>query len=104
LIAKQTTSSVDIATGPRWNEPGHETLAPESMIHRHLNHQELTLAAIDDIIGRGKRKDWEALRTAVLATPALLGKVRRVCRAHVGDPYEQRHHFWMHYAEAHSPA
>jgi hypothetical protein len=34
------------------------------MIHRHLNHQELSLAAIDDVIGRGKRKDWEDLRLA----------------------------------------
>jgi hypothetical protein len=28
------------------------------MLHRHLNHQQLTLAAIDDVIARGKRRDW----------------------------------------------
>jgi len=27
------------------------------MLHRHLTHQQYTLAAIDDIIARGKRQD-----------------------------------------------
>lgn len=31
------------------------------MLHRHLNHQRLTLAAIDDLIARGCRADWERL-------------------------------------------
>ena len=70
------------------------------MIHRHLNHQELSLAGIDDVISRGKREDWEQLREAVLADKALLEKVLQVARAHVADPRAQRYHFWMHYAEA----
>ncbi|MEI2691809.1 MAG: hypothetical protein V9H69_19750 [Anaerolineae bacterium] len=28
------------------------------MQHRHLTHEQYTLAAIDDIIARGKRRDW----------------------------------------------
>jgi hypothetical protein len=36
------------------------------MEHRHLNHHEYTLAAIDDIIGPGKRQDWATLRAAAL--------------------------------------
>jgi hypothetical protein len=72
------------------------------MIHRHLNnHEELSLAAIDDVISRGKRKDWEELRLSVLGNPAYLGKIQQVCRAHISDPRAQRHHFWMHYAERH---
>jgi len=74
------------------------------MIHRHLNHQELSLAAIDDVISRGQRKDWEELRLAVLANPALLEKVQQICRARIADPYAQRYHFWMHYAEEHRGA
>jgi len=74
------------------------------MIHRHLNHQELSLAAIDDVIARGKRKDWEDLRLAVLANPEFLAKVQQVCRARIADPRAQRHHFWMHYAEEHLAA
>ena len=70
------------------------------MIHWHLNHRGLNLAAIDDVIGRGKRKDWEELRLAVLTSPVCLEKVQRVCRAHIGDPRAQRYHFWMHYATA----
>lgn len=71
------------------------------MLHRHLNHQVLTLAAIDDVISRGKRRDWSELRQAVLRNPPLLAKVLRVCQAHVSDPYAQRYHFWKNYAEQH---
>jgi len=74
------------------------------MIHRHLNHQELSLAAIDDVISRGKRRDWEELRLAVLGNRVLLEKIQQVCRAHIADPRAQRHHFWMHYAEKHLSA
>jgi hypothetical protein len=74
------------------------------MMHRHLNHQELSLAAIDDAISRGKRKDWEDLRLAVLANPAVLEKIQQVCRAHIADPHAQRYHFWNHYAEEHVAA
>ncbi len=72
------------------------------MRHRHLNHERLTLAAIDDIIARGRWNDWTELRRAVLTDPTALEKVRRICRAHIADPYAQRYHFWMHYAEEHA--
>ena len=71
------------------------------MLHRHLTHQTLTLAAIDDIIARGKRRDWAVLRTALLRDPTVQEKVLRVCQAHIADPYAQRYHFWNHYAERH---
>lgn len=74
------------------------------MLHRHLNHQRFTLAAIDDVISRGRWGDWAELRRAALADQSLLDKVERVCRAHASDPYAQRHHFWMHYAEEHRTA
>lgn len=71
------------------------------MIHRHLAYQQLTLAAIDDVIDRGKRRDWTELHRAALADRSALEKVLRVCRAHVADPYAQRYHFWKQYAERH---
>ena len=71
------------------------------MLHRHLNHQRLTLAAVDDVIERGNRQDWAELRKAILADRTVLEKVLRVCRARVSDPYAQRYHFWKHYAERH---
>ncbi|MBM4049323.1 MAG: hypothetical protein FJ279_29865 [Planctomycetes bacterium] len=71
------------------------------MEHRHLRPGQLTLAAIDDVIARGKRRDWAELRRAALGDRAVLEKVLRVCRAHVADPYAQRYHFWKHYAEQH---
>lgn len=71
------------------------------MIHRHLNHQRFTLAAIDDVISRGRLRDWADLRRAVLADPAVAEKIQRVCSARIIDPYAQRYHFWMHYAKRH---
>jgi len=71
----------------------------EDMLHRHLTHQQFTLAAIDDVIARGKRQDWADLRRAALADRTVLEKVLRVCQAYVADPYAQRYHFWKQYAE-----
>jgi hypothetical protein len=69
------------------------------MLHRHLNHQEFTLAAIDNVIARGKRRDWAELREEALADRIVMEKVLRVCQAHTADPYAQRYHFWKQYAE-----
>lgn len=74
------------------------------MLHRHLNHQRFTLAAIDDVIARGRWQDWADLRSAALADSAVLDKVARICRPYISDPYAQRHHFWMHYVEVHRTA
>jgi hypothetical protein len=74
------------------------------MHHRHLNHERYTLAAVDDVIARGKWRDWARLRAAVLQDQLLLDKVDRICRAHVADPYAQRYYFWLHYAENHRVA
>lgn len=71
------------------------------LIHRHLNHQRFTPAAIDDVISRGRWIDWAELRRAALAEPSVLDDIERVCRAYVSDPYSQRHHFWLHYAAEH---
>ena len=70
------------------------------MQHRHLNHQNFTLAAIDDLISRGRWDDWAELRRAVIADHALIDKVEQIHRARIVDPYAQRYHFWMHYAQA----
>lgn len=78
--------------------------APFAMHHRHLNHQRYTLAAIDDVISRGRWQDWAELRRAALSDRALLDKVERVCLPYVSNPYAQRHHFWMHYAQEHRAA
>lgn len=69
------------------------------MLHRHLNHEGYSLAAIDDVIARGRRADWEAFRAALLKSPELSEKVRQVCRPNLINPYAQRYHFWMHYVE-----
>lgn len=71
------------------------------MQHRHLNHQRYTLAAIDDVISRGKLQDWADLRRAALAEPELFLRIQRVCQPQVADPYAQRYHFWKNYAEIH---
>lgn len=74
------------------------------MLHRHLNHQRYTLAAIDGLISRGQWRDWADLRQAALADHTLLGKVERICSPYLTDPHAQRYHFWMSYANAHRAA
>lgn len=69
------------------------------MVHRHLNHDDLTLAAIDDLILRGNRTDWERLRAELLSDPELAEKIRQVCQPHIVDPYQQRYHFWLNYVQ-----
>lgn len=69
------------------------------MIHRHLNHTEFTLAAIDDIISRGKAQDWKELRASVIKDPDIVEMVRQVCAPQLSDPYAQRYHFWKHYVD-----
>jgi len=71
------------------------------MLHRHLNHEEHTLAALDDVIDRGKREDWARLRSVAIEDRAVMEKILRVALAHTHDPYAQRYHFWRRYAEDH---
>jgi hypothetical protein len=63
------------------------------MLHRHLTHQQFTLAAIDDIIARGRRSDWAELRMALHQDHTLTAKIQRICDAHIADPFAQRYHF-----------
>jgi hypothetical protein len=53
------------------------------MKHRHLNHEEFTLAAIEDILARGSLPDWAPLIAIIEADPfgETAGKTLRVCRA-----------------------
>jgi hypothetical protein len=39
------------------------------MKHRHLTHEGFTLAAIEDILARGRIPDWVPLITAIQADP-----------------------------------
>ena len=71
-----------------------------SMRHRHLvSGSGFTLAAIDDMIGRGSRAVWERLRDALAADRSLGEKILRVCDAKIADPYEQRYYFWKYHVE-----
>ncbi len=79
------------------------------MRHRHLNHDEYTLAAIDSVIERGSPDDWRELREAALARPALIPMIARVCEAQRGNPYTgDLHEDWLAWLRtlptlAHSP-
>lgn len=71
------------------------------MKHRHLNHEDFTLAAIDDIISRGNGNDWIALGLELNKNPLIIiPKIKRVSEHRLSDPYEQRYHFWSSYAAA----
>ncbi len=65
---------------PMWQDARKLTL------HRHLNHQQFTLAAIDDAVERGGRRDWAELRRAALADRSVMEKILLVCRACGASP------------------
>lgn len=67
------------------------------MLHRHINDTGYSLTAIDDIIERGRRKDWAELQIAVRDDPDLCGKVFEYARKNLEHPYTIRFHFWYHY-------
>jgi hypothetical protein len=69
------------------------------MAHRHLNHQDFTLAAVDDIIENGRWDSWVRLRRALRGQAGIREKVLKVCNARANDPFAQRHHFWRSYAQ-----
>ena len=67
------------------------------MQHRHLNHSEWTLAAVDDVIARGRIDDWKALRDAATGQASVRERILRVCAGRLVDPTEQRYYFWDYY-------
>lgn len=69
------------------------------MEHRHLNHANYTLAAIDDVIERGTRVDWIALRDAARMNVAVSSRIERICVARAQERTAQRHGFWLLYVQ-----
>jgi hypothetical protein len=67
------------------------------MWHRHLNHGGWTLAAVDDVIARGRMDDWKQLRDAASQDADVRQRILRACAAQLSDPYAQRYHFWNFY-------
>lgn len=71
------------------------------MKHRHLNHENFTLAAIDDIISRGNRYDWRDLLYEMSQNhEVIIPKILKVCEPKIVDPYAQRYILWYTYAKA----
>ena len=73
----------------------------ETVLHRHLDHERYSPAAIDDVISRGRWADWADLRLALLVDPSLSETIKRVCCARASDRFAMRHRFWLHYATEH---
>lgn len=70
-----------------------------AMEHRHIDScGKLSAAAIDDMIDRGGRADWAFLRDRSRGDESVMQKIRRVCAAHMSDPFDQKYHLWSLYA------
>jgi len=52
------------------------------MKHRHLNHDDFTVAAIEDILARGQAPDWLPLVAEIRANPygAVAEKTLTLCQ------------------------
>jgi hypothetical protein len=75
------------------------------MRHRHLNHDQLTPAAIDAIIQRGLLADWVRLAAVVRGRPGgeISATIRTICEARRIDSEapRQSYAFWRHYLDHH---
>ncbi|MBF0346014.1 MAG: hypothetical protein HQL06_17535 [Nitrospirae bacterium] len=63
------------------------------MKHRHLVHEEFTVAAIEDILTRGQAPDWVPLVTVIKADPfgEVAEKTLKLCeRPLFGSPVFRR--------------
>ena len=70
------------------------------MNHRHLQHDELTLAAIDDIIERGTRSAWAELGRAVEKDLIVRSKTQQITNSRIkANPLNQRFAFWNYYVQ-----
>jgi hypothetical protein len=67
--------------------------------HRHLNHTDFTLAAIDDILLRGKYADWVELLDAMDRDPLIREKILRVCESDRSPRPNQRYILWREYVK-----
>lgn len=45
------------------------------MLHRHLNHSQFTLAAVDDVIARGRLEDWKELRDSAQESAEIRARI-----------------------------
>ena len=69
------------------------------MDHRHLGPTgKYTLAAIDDVIDRGGRDDWHALREAAASDSVIMDRIRKICAVRARDSNDQKYHLWRLYA------
>jgi hypothetical protein len=67
------------------------------MRHRHLSHSNWSLAAVDDLIARGRMDDWKQLRDTAARRADVRKRILQVCAVHLADPYAQRYQFWDFY-------
>ena len=71
-----------------------------TMRHRHIDTQEYTLTAIDDVIERGLLGDWLELRDAVRSSSAVAHHVRQICDHQIPrSDFPSRYVFWGNFLD-----
>ena len=64
------------------------------MLNHHITPDEISVAAVDEIVKRGSLEDWCELRAAALSDPEVLAKLEHVARSRTGDRSAARCFFW----------
>jgi hypothetical protein len=71
------------------------------MRHRHIETNEYTLTAIDDVIERGLLRDWLELRNAIRSSVVIADSVKRVCEHQKSCPdFPSRYIFWSNFLDS----
>ena len=108
ILLEQEQPSVDIQLGVEANPAadGIFEVCVTATVQTKIKDKTVFLVEVKQAGVFGVRNLEEADYRRAIATlaPNVLERVQRVCRPHLANGYAQRYHFWMNYAEAHSPA
>lgn len=96
-----STIAGHMATAVATGRPGWDDVEAQDRVairHRHLNHQRLTLAALDDIIENGTLADWRPVLARVRQNPdgPVATRIEKLLRTR---DYEESGALWLAFLE-----
>lgn len=100
LLEPPTEPGPSASVDPECSEGLERPMPVSPMKHRHLvDGVGLVPMAIDDIIDRGDRREWVALRDAALADPVIMERIYKIASARTDSEFSRaRYRFWARFS------